>query len=141
MQLRRWGMSLGVGFVLMVVGATSASAESVVVERARTRVGLARVVLDMAPLILTEQRLVGDYRLRIPLAPFMDDSGTVEISLTDSLHNVLVPGATLRGTATSREDGTIHDVDCTFQESGRVRITVKNRDRVLEFEAPFTVER
>jgi hypothetical protein len=131
---------LAVGLVLAACW-TGVMAESVVVERARTRVGLARVVLHMAPLMLSDQRLVGDYRLRIPLAPFMDDSGTVEIPLSDSLTALLIPGATLRGTATSREDGRVHDIDCTFQESGKVRIKVTSPERVLEFEAPFSVER
>lgn len=136
-RFRNWVLALSL--CLTVVSSLGAGTGSVVVERARTRVGVARVVLNMAPLTLTDVGLVGDYALSVPLAPFMGDTGTVEIPLTRSLSETVAPGMTLRGTATSKEDGRIHDVACTFKKSSKVRIVVTTASRVLSFEAPYTL--
>jgi len=136
-RLRNGILALTLG--LVVASTVGAANRSVVVERARTRIGIARVVLNMAPLTFTGKGLVGDYTLSIPMAPFMGDSGTVEIPLTDSLNETFAPGQTLRGTATSREDGRVHDVACTFKKSSKVRIVVTTPQRVLSFEAPYSL--
>jgi hypothetical protein len=136
-RLRNGILALTLG--LVVASTAGAANRSVVVERARTRIGIARVVLNMAPLTLTDAGLVGDYSLSIPLAPFMGDSGTVEIPLTESTNETFAPGNTLRGTATSREDGRVHDVACTFKKSSKVRIVVTTPERVLSFEAPYAL--
>lgn len=127
------------GLCLALASSISATTRSVVVEPAKTRVGLARVLLDMEPLVLTDEGLLGAYSLRVPLAPFMDDSGTVEIPLTEKLSEIIEPGKTLLGTATSRKNGRIHEVACTFEKAGQVQIVVTTQKRVLKFEAPYTL--
>lgn len=134
---RKW--VLAVFLCLAVISTAGAATRSVVVERARTRIGVARVVLNMAPLTLTDKGLVGEYALSVPLAPFMGDTGTVEIPLTRSLTETVAPGMILRGTATSKENGQIHEVACTFKKSSKVRIVVTTPHRVLSFEAPYTL--
>ncbi len=139
MQPRFRKRLLTMSLCLALASSVSATTRSVVVEPARTRVGIAKVMLSMEPLVLTNDGLLGDYTLRVPLAPFMDDSGTVEIPLTAKLSEVIEPGATLLGTATSRENGRVHEIACTFKEAGRVRIVVTTKKRVLKFEAPYTL--
>lgn len=123
---------------LVIASSVSATTQSVVVETARTRVGIARVVLKVAPLVLTDEGLVGDYTVRVPLAPFKDDSGVITIPLTRSLRETVELGKTLLGTATSKKNGQIHKVACTFKKQSRVRIEVTTPKRVLKFEAPYT---
>jgi len=139
MQHRFRSRILALTLCLVVASTVSAVARSVVVERARTRVGIARVVLTVAPLVLTDEVLVGDYSVRVPLAPYKGDSGTFKIPLTESFSETVLPGKTLHGFATSRKDSRIYEVACTFQESSKVRIEVTTRQRVLSFEAPYTL--
>jgi len=138
MQLRLRNRILALTLCWVVASTVGAATRSLVIERARTRVGIARVILNIEPLILTDEGLVGAYAIRVPLAPFMDDFGTIEIPM-DSLHEALVPGNTVHGTASSREDGRIHDVACTFKESKKVRIVVTTPNRMLSFEAPYSL--
>ncbi len=123
---------------LMIASTVGATTRSLVVEPAYTRIGIARVVLNIDPLTFTEEGLVGKYAIRIPLAPFMNDSGKIEIPMTD-LNDTLVPGSTIHGIASSREDGRVHDVECTFKSARKVRIVITTPDRVLSFETPYTV--
>ena len=139
MQHRFRSRILALTLCLVVASTVSAVARSVVVERARTRVGIARVVLTVAPLVLTDEVLVGDYSVRVPLAPYKGDSGTFKIPLIESFSETVMPGKTLHGFATSRKDSRIYEVACTFQESSKVRIEVTTRERVLSFEAPYTL--
>ena len=124
---------------LLAVSTTAATVRGIKVERAKTRVGIARVVLNIDHLTLTEQGLKGDYAIRIPMAPFMDDFGTIRIPVTQKLQEAISPGNTLHGTASSREDGRTHEVACTFQDSKKLRIVVTTPDRVLSFEAPYSL--
>ena len=130
---------LALTLCLVVASTISAVARSVVVERARTRVGIARVVLTVAPLTLIDEHLVGDYAIRVPLAPYKNDFGTFKIPLTESLSETLARGETLHGIATSEKDGRNYDLDCIFQGRSKIRIDVTTRARVLSFEAPYTV--
>lgn len=138
MQHRLRNRILALTLGLMVASIAGATTRSLVVEPARTRIGIARVVLNIAPLTITDEGIVGNYAIRIPLAPFMNDSGKIEIPITD-LNETLVSGSTIHGTASSREDGRVHDVACTFKESKKVRIVITTPDRVLAFETPYTL--
>jgi len=130
---------IALALCLMVASTVGASTRGLKVEQCKTRIGIAKVVLNIDELTLTEEGLKGDYAIRIPLAPFMDDSGSIEIRMTDRLKDAVVPGNTLHGTASSREDGRTHDVACTFQDNNKVRIVVTTEDRVLSFEAPYSL--
>ena len=137
-RFRKWVLALSL--CMAVVSAVGAATRSVVIERARTRVGIARVVLTVAPLTLTEEVLVGDYSVRVPLAPYKGDSGTFTILLTESLTETAIPGNIIHGTATSSKvSGRLYEVACVFQESSMIRIEVTTPERVLSFEAPYTL--
>ncbi len=129
---------LALTLCLMIVSSVGAATRGMVIAPAHTRIGIARVVLNIDPLIFTDEGLVGNYAIRIPLAPFMNDSGKIEIPMTDP-SDILIPGSTIHGTASSREDGRVHEVTCTFKSSKKVRIVVTTPDRVLSFETPYTL--
>lgn len=138
MQHRLRNRILALTLCLMIASSVGATTRGMVVEPAHTRIGIARVVLSIDPLILTNEGLVGNYTIRIPLAPFMNDSGKIKIPMTD-LNDILIPGSTIHGTASSREDGRVHEVTCTFKSSKKLRIIVTTPDRVLFFETPYTL--
>ena len=138
LRLRKWVLALSL--CLAVVSTVGAATRSVVVERARTRVGIAKVVLTVAPLTLTDEVLVGDYSVRVPLAPYKGDSGTFTILLTESLTDTVIPGNIIHGTATSSKDSSrLYAVACVFQKSSTIRIEVTTPERVLSFEAPYAL--
>jgi hypothetical protein len=139
MTFRLRSLLLALILCLMAVSTVGAAVRGLKVERAKTRIGIARVVLNIDHLTLTDQGLSGDYAIRIPLAPFMDDSGTIRIPVVDKLKDAVTPGNTLRGTASSNEDGRTHEVACTFTDNQKVRIVVTTPDRVLSFEAPYSL--
>lgn len=139
MPFRVRSLILALIFCLAAGSAAGAAIRGIKVERAKTRVGLATVVLNIDHLTLTEQGLRGEYAIRIPLAPFMDDFGTIRIPVTDQLQDAVAPGNKLHGTASSREDGRTHEVACTFTDNKKVRIVVTTADRVLSFEAPYSL--
>ena len=140
MPVRTPNMVLALILCLATASSAVGATEGIKVERSKTRVGIARVVLNIDHLTLTAEGLKGDYAIRIPLAPFMDDFGTIQIPVTDRLQDAIVPGNTIHGTASSREDGRIHEVACTFTDSKNLRIVVTTPDRTLSFEAPYSLQ-
>ena len=109
------------------------------VQPAKTRIGIAKVILKIDALNLAGDDLVGEYKIRIPLAPFMDDHGSIRFNLDRPLHEAVLPGSTILGTASSLEDGRVHPVECTFLQGERVNIAVTTNDRILRFQAPFSL--
>ena len=139
MQIRLRNRILALCLCLAIATTASAATFGIKVERSKTRIGIAKVVLNIDHLTLTEQGLKGRYAIRIPLAPFMDDFGTIRIPVTNQLRDAVSPGNTLHGTASSSEDGRTHKVACTFTDSKNLRIVITTPDRVLAFEAPYTL--
>jgi hypothetical protein len=124
---------------LIAAGPAGALSSGLQVKQAKTRIGIAKVILQIDGLNLTGSDLVGDYRIRIPLAPFMDDRGSIRIEVDGSLQEAVLPGSILLGSASSEEDGRVHHVACTFLKGARVNIVVTTPSRVLDFEAPFNL--
>jgi hypothetical protein len=106
------------------------------VERAKTWVGIARVLLDVTDLSLTESALTGYYEIRVPLAPYEDDHGAIRLDLVRPLPDVLARGGQLTGIVRS-DFGKTHDVECTLEPDGRARIVVTTDKRVLSFKTRF----
>ena len=126
--------------ILATAGPAGALSRGLLVQTAKTRIGIAKVILEIDELSLTENGLIGEYEIRIPLAPFMDDHGSILIDMEQPLVDAVNPGNTLTGSASSVEDGRVHDVACTFLAGERVSIVVTTTERVLSFEAPFSLQ-
>lgn len=109
------------------------------VQPAKTRIGIAKVILQIDALSLAGTDLVGEYKIRIPLAPFMDDHGSIRFDLDRPLREAVLPGSTIHGAASSLENGRVHPVECTFLQGEKVNIVVTTADRVLTFQAPFSL--
>jgi len=107
------------------------------IQPARTRIGIAKVILQIDRLTVSNHSLDGDYFIRIPMAPFMDDRGSIHITLDQPLESAVTSGKTLTGSASSREDGRTHPVACTFLKNRKISIVVTTPSRVLSFQAPY----
>ncbi len=141
-KTRKTGLCMALFAVIALIaaaGPAGALSRGLQVKPAKTRIGIAKVILQIDELSLTDDGLVGEYEIRIPLAPFMDDRGSIRLEVDGSLQEAVLPGSLLLGSASSMEDGRVHHVACTFLKGDRVNIVVTTPSRVLDFEAPFNL--
>lgn len=146
-------------------GTASADLPQLRIEQARTRVGLANVVLRVEDVELLGDRIRGRYELRIPLAPMMNDRGTLEIQLPATeaatigpqavapaavnamettlvaLRRAIVDRLPLTGRGDSMEDGRRHGIRCSMTPEGLIDIVVDTGDRILSFRTNYTLTR
>jgi hypothetical protein len=129
------GIATGILALALLPG--FASSEPLRIEPASTRVGVARVSLEISDLRLAGDRLHGTYRVRVPLAPAMNDRGSIEIDLEDSLGRTLAGLGTVAGVGRSALDGRDHLVTCHFGPDRRVDIVIDTGDRILTFRTRY----
>ena len=107
-------------------------------EPAKTRVGLARVNLQVSDLHLTgADTIVGTYEIKIPLAPWRNDRGEISLQVLGSLELLATGGGTMSGSGHSELDGRTHPIVCEFETDGFVQIHVATPDRDLEFRTRY----
>jgi hypothetical protein len=105
---------------------------------AKTRVGIARINLDVRDLRLEgDDTIVGVYEIKIPMAPWRNDSGEISLHAPEPLEQLTADGGTLSGSGLSVEDGRIHEIVCEFEADGFVDIHVISPDRELEFRTRY----
>jgi hypothetical protein len=118
-----------------------ASAESrtdeIRIENSTTWVGIARVHLEVEGLRWVDESLNGTFRLRVPMSPKKNESGTIELASQNSLDDVRATGGTLVGSAYSDTTGKIHAVVCDVAPNGTVHIRVTTEKRILDFESRY----
>jgi hypothetical protein len=104
---------------------------------AKTRVGIARVNLEVRDLRLeSSDKIVGTYEIKIPLAPWRNDRGEISLHAPEPLEQLTTGGGTLSGSGLS-EDGRIHRIVCRFEPDGFVGIHVTTPDRDLDFRTRY----
>jgi hypothetical protein len=105
---------------------------------AKTRVGLARVNLEVRDLRLAAtDTIVGTYEITVPLAPWKNDRGAVSLRAEESLERLTTDGGTLSGSGHSEMDGRNHSIVCRFETDGFVAIHVTTPDRELRFRTRY----
>jgi len=120
--------------LLAAVPSSVADGQSVVrLSPAHTRVGLAKVILNVSELTFEKDALVGSYEVLVPLAPWRNDRGEVRLKLDGPLDEIMASGGSVEGSGHSLEDGRTLPIVCRFLGGGRVSITVDNGDRILDF--------
>ena len=134
MNLRRTSIA---GLLALLMLPCFASTELLRIAPARTRVGLARVTLEISALRLAGDRLLGTYEVKVPLAPMMNDRGHIDLSVGDSLTRIMAERGIVRGTGHSVLDGRDHPITCRFGPERTVAITVDTGRRVLAFKTSY----
>jgi len=129
-------------FVLLValasVPAATGWSGSMSMEPAKTRVGMAKIKLHVRDLHRTaEDTMQGTYELRIPLAPWMNDRGEIQLRASGSLDRQMIDGGELSGSGHSELDGRTHPIVCRFGPGGTVEITVATPERELAFHTRY----
>ena len=113
-----------------------APAVAVRLDSSKTRVGLAQVHLDVTDLTLKGTELHGRYRIRVPLFPFKNDSGTIRLRAEDPIDLVNGIGSTLAGTAHS-DSGIARDVLCTLGSGNSIQIGITLDKRIVTFTTKY----
>jgi len=120
------------------VPASSSGDMVVLMEPARTRVGIARINLQVQDLRLESAgTIVGTYELKIPLAPWRNDRGAISLRATESLEQLTVGGGTMSGSGHSELDGRTHPIVCEFEPGGFVGIQIATPERDLKFRTRY----
>lgn len=113
------------------------------------------MVLNVEEVEILGDRIRGRYELRIPLAPMMNDRGTLEIRLPEraadasgaaeatltALRRAIVGRLPLTGRGDSVEDGRRHGIRCSMTPEGLIDIVVDTGDRILSFRTNYTLTR
>jgi hypothetical protein len=134
--LRKYGQNAIVAGVLLLLTLLPALADQSVGFQfvpAHTRIGLARVTLLVSDLTYSGSNLTGNYEVRIPLAPWMNDRGKMLLDLGEPLDRMLSSGKSVTGRSRSVENGRVHPVNCSFEADGTIQITIETEKRTLAF--------
>ncbi len=135
------GLFLPLLLALIAMGSPKAATVAALrMEPTRTRVGIAKVKLEVSGLDILDGRITGDYRIEVPLAPMLNDRGTIDLPLDQRADRLLTYGGTVTGTGTSDDDGRIRPVVCTFSGDGEVNITIQTDRRKLSFHTRFETD-
>lgn len=107
------------------------------VDPSKTWVGLARVHLEVTDLRSAGSELTGRYRIRVPLAPSKNDSGTIVLKLAQPLDHLQEAGGEAAGNAHSEINGKTRSVDCRIRPGGLISIRITTDDRTLRFKTKY----
>jgi len=103
-----------------------------------TKVGLAKVYLEVSQLRLTGNELTGSYAIRVPLLPYKNETGTIRLETPASLEQLETIGGRLTGSARSDDDET-RVVNCEVDPHGTIRIDIATGQRTLSFNTEYEV--
>ncbi|MDH3627244.1 MAG: hypothetical protein OEV00_03480 [Acidobacteriota bacterium] len=133
--------SLRVGVCLLLLSVTPSMsldlADTLSIDRCKTRIGLARVVLEVTGVKVLADRIEADYRIKIPLLPLLNDRGSLRIDLPGPLDEVIRDQVPLVGLGNSVEDGRQHRINAALRPGGQLEIQVDTGDRVLDFRTGY----
>jgi len=116
--------------------ALEAPAFAVRVDPSKTRIGLAQVHLDVTELTLQGGELAGRYRIRVPLFPFKNDTGTIRLRSDGPFDPSRDVEGTLAGSAHS-DSGIERDVLCTLSPDRSIDIAITMNDRIVTFRTKY----
>ena len=107
-------------------------------EPAKTRVGIARVKLEVRDLRMeSSDTIVGNYEIKIPMAPWRNDKGAISLHAPEPLDRLTADGGTLSGSGLSDLDGRTHGIVCEFATDGFVEIHIDTPERDLAFRTRY----
>ena len=95
--------------------------------------------LLVGDLEIGEDWIVGSYEIRVPLAPWRNDSGELRLEVAVPLEHLAQGGITLTGSGLSTDDGRISPISCKFGSNGALRIQVETRKHNLSFDTRYQV--
>ncbi len=132
-------LALGLLFSAAPLSADSADdfGRMLSIDSCKTRVGLAKVVLEVSNLRVMADRIEGAYRIKVPLFPFKNDHGRLRLDLPGSLDDVIRQQTPITGSGLSFEDGPMSRILAKIQPGGRLELQIETDDRKLVFQTDY----
>ncbi len=148
---------LGVGvlfFLVQVAGARGDESDilfrdgvRIHVEDTETRVGVAKVRLNISVLKIENRRVTGEYRIRVPLLKSKNDDGLIDLGFQQEMPATFHSGGVLKGDGISKvfEEDPPRVITCEIipdaasKMSGVILLTIETTDREIEFESRYRV--
>ena len=117
------------------------------VEDTETRIGIAKVRLQISPLNIDNERVIGKYRIRVPLLSSKNDDGLIDLEFQQALPVTFHTGGMLEGDGTStvfKEDpprGITCEIlpDSASKMSGDIILIIETTDRTIRFKSRYSV--
>ena len=103
------------------------------IDRCKTRVGLARVVLEVTNVKVLADRIEAAYLVKIPMLPILNDRGLLRIDLPLPLDQIIRDRVPLSGQGNSTDGGIQHQIHAELLPDGKMEIRIENDHRVLDF--------
>ncbi len=117
---------------------------SIVIEEARSRVFFYAIFLKVENIVQKENQLVGNYNIRLPSRSKDDEQGTVLFVLEKPWQEIITKGGKIQGKGTSTNPKYPERIIvCEFRPdrrkegSGRLRMTIDTKERILEFNTTY----
>jgi len=113
------------------------------IEDSRSFVGIAPVYLSVSELIPKEGKLVGYYKIEVPLKKSKNDHGKIILPLkSSSVRELGDKGGVLKGEAYSQlEKGIINKIVCVIipEKDQTIKLAITTKDRTVNFKSRYTV--
>jgi hypothetical protein len=117
------------------------------VEDTETRIGIAKVRLQISPLKIENDRVTGKYRIRVPLLSSKNDDGLIDLEFRQELPVTFQKGGVLEGdgiSTTFTEDpprGIICEIlpDAASKLAGDIVLIIETTDRTIRFKSRYSV--
>lgn len=115
------------------------------VDPCHTFVTIAKVNLDVSPLFLRGDELVGTYAIDVPIRKSKSEGGSIILNLEFPFEQLMANGGVLEGEGTSfKRDGEERGIICRIDPgddedltSGSIEIQISTPARVMSFETTY----
>ena len=115
------------------------------IEDTKSYIGIAAVKLSVGKLEPKNGKLVGSYRIRVPLMGSKNDHGRIVLPFDVSVQDLGEKGGTLRGKAYSEknEKEAPHTIVCEIHPLDRktLRLAITTPHRTIEFDSTYSLIR
>lgn len=115
------------------------------IESSKCYVGIAQVKLSVGTLTQVNGKLVGDYRIEVPLKKSKNDSGRIELVIDQCFEKIGEEGGTLRGFAYSEKDGKVDEdpslVVCKIGplSDKAIELAITTSSRTINFDSSYVL--
>lgn len=110
------------------------------IERCKTRVGLASVILEVTNVRVLADRIEAAYQVKIPLLPILNDRGQLRIDLPLPLDEIIRNRVPLVGQGNSVDGNLQHRIYAALLPDGKMEIRIETGSRILDFRTFYRLQ-
>ena len=137
-------IAIALAGVFASASATEADVEKLAfqIENSNCYVGIAKVKLSVSTLKQGDGKLVGNYKIEVPLKKSKNDSGRIELVIDQSFEQIGEEGGTLRGLAFSdKNNKKPNQIICKIGPltDKDIELAITTSNRTLNFDSRYAL--